>query len=191
VTRAAITAAGTSFSDISGIDGESAILALASRKIIDGMGDGTFAPSATMTRAQFAAIVVRALGLPSSEKSAFSDVTENRWYFSFVNTASEYGIINGRGNGIFDPNGTITRQEAAVMVSRAAALCGLEGDGSTAALSRFSDSAKVASWARVEVAFCAESGIFFTGGSIEPQRAILRSEIAQMLYNLLDRTELL
>ena len=89
-----------------------------------------------MTRAEFAAIVVRALGLTPEGKNSFSDVAAEAWYAPYVGTAYSCGIITGVGDGRFNPSGTITRQEAAVMVSRAAKLCGLETEMDNAATRR-------------------------------------------------------
>ena len=149
-----------------------------------------------MTRAQFAAIVVRALGLMPKATDAFTDVAADKWYTSYIGTAYSYGLINGRGNGIFDPDGTITRQEAAAMVARAAKLCGmdteLETNESLNILAQFGDYITVDEWAREGVAFCYGENILDQRDlNVEPDRAILRCEIAQMLYNMLDRAKLL
>jgi len=125
----AVQNANAGFSDVS--DGEqAAVLALAARGIVGGMGDGTFCPERTMTRAQFATIVVRALGLEPKDGDGFSDVPDGQWYAAYVGTAAAYGIIHGRGDGLFDPEGTITRQEAGIMLEQAAALCGAAEIGS-------------------------------------------------------------
>lgn len=107
-----------------------AVEALAAHGIVSGMGDGYFHPQETMTRAQFAAITVQALGLAPKAGERFTDVPAERWYASYVGTAAEYGIIHGRGNGIFDPEGAITRQEAGIMLEQAAALAGAPELGS-------------------------------------------------------------
>ena len=107
-----------------------AVEALAAHGIVSGMGDGYFHPQETMTRAQFAAITVQALGLAPKAGERFTDVPAERWYASYVGTAAEYGIIHGRGNGIFDPEGAITRQEAGLMLEQAAALAGAPELGS-------------------------------------------------------------
>ncbi|MBQ7625108.1 MAG: S-layer homology domain-containing protein [Clostridia bacterium] len=184
-----------SFSDVYTHENKVAIEELSSRGIINGKGSGLFDPDANMTRAEFAAITVRALGLTPKSNSAFSDV-KNEWFAPFVGTANAFGIVNGVGGGRFSPNGTITRQEAATMVARAAALCGLsnnltEADAKTI-LSSFSDASKVASWAKAPLAFCFDKGILDASTALtEPQKPIKRCEIAQMLYNLLDRAFLL
>ncbi len=191
-----VTAAGTTFSDIKTHVNKSAIEALASRGIINGMGNGTFAPNENMNRAQFATITVRGLGLTAKANGSFTDVKASDWFAGFVGTANTYGIINGRGNGIFDPYGTINRQEAATMVARAAKLCGMDTDYTTAAardiLAQFGDYTKVADWARAPLAFCYDQGILDSSAlNIQPTVAIKRCEIAQMLYNMLEKANLL
>ncbi len=174
-------------SDIAGHKNQKAIEVLVEKQIINGMGDGTFEPNKTMTRAQFCTIVVKALGLSAKETNTFSDVKSGAWYAGFVGAASTKGIVNGVGNGRFLPEGTITRQEAATMVARAAKQLGMETavTDTEELLALFSDGGKVASYAKDAVAYCYESGILTDGGSIQPTKAILRCEIAQMIYNLL------
>lgn len=191
-----ITAAGTTFSDVKYHANKTAIEALAARQIINGMGDGTFAPNNNMTRAQFATITVKALGLTPKANSVFTDVAAVAWYAPYVGTAYTYGIVNGRSPTSFDPDGTITRQEAATMVARAAKLCGMNTDYSTAAardvLAQFGDYTKCADWARPSLAFCYDQGILDDSVlNIQPTQEIKRCEIAQMLYNMLDQANLL
>lgn len=130
VTAQPITSPGKTFPDIAFSDQITAIEALAARGIIDGKSDGNFDPDGSMTRAEFATIVVRALGLTPADTGAFVDVASTAWYSPYVGAASTYGLINGVGEGRFSPDGTITRQEAAVMVSRAGgAVRTRDGDG--------------------------------------------------------------
>ena len=194
-----ITQLGKTFDDITGANAHAnqpAIEALASRGIIDGMGNGLFEPEKTMTRAQFATIVVRALGLNPKADSVFTDVTSDKWYAAYIGTASSYGIINGVGGGRFNPEGTITRQEAAVMVARAAKLCGMDTELDTGAvrdmLAQFTDYVTTEEWARQGLAVCYQYGILDDSVlEIQPRAAIKRCEIAQMLFNLLGEANLL
>lgn len=186
---------GMSFGDVSGAD-RAAIEALASRGVIGGMGDGLFHPGESMTRAQFAAITVRALGLTPRENDSFSDVRADAWYAAYVGAASDYGIITGVGEGRFNPDGTITKQEAAVMAARAARLCGMDTGLDAAAargvLSRFADLEKTPEWARQGLAFCYGQGILDGGGTlIDGSALVRRCEVAQMLFRLLDGAKLL
>ena len=185
-----VTAPGTTFADVKKHANKTAIEALASRGIINGMSKDTFAPNKTMTRAEFAAIVTRALGLPAKDTKAFTDVPSSKWYASYIGAANSSGIVNGVGGGKFNPDGTITRQEAAAMVARAAKLCGLDTSMDAGAtkdvLAQFGDYRSVASWAKESLAFCYYTNILDQSAlKIEPTKAILRCEIAQMLYNML------
>ena len=196
VSVPAVTAPGTTFSDVKNHANKAAIEALASRGIINGMGKGTFMPNKTMTRAEFAAIVTRALGLAAKDTKVFTDVPSSKWYAGYIGTANSSGIINGVGSGKFNPDGTITRQEAAAMVARAAKLCGLDTAMDAAAtkdmLAQFGDYRSVASWAKEPMAFCYSVNILDQSAlKIEPTKAILRCEIAQMLYNMLTAAELI
>jgi hypothetical protein len=196
VKAVAITAPGTTFPDIVFSDNITAIEALASRGIITGMDDGTFSPDKSMTRAQFATIVVRALGLTPAANDTFSDVPSGQWYASYVGTANTYGIVNGQTATTFEPDGTITRQEAAVMVARAAKLCGMDTDMDTAAvrdvLAQFGDYVTSSSWALSSLAFCYNQGILDQSDlNIEPTAAITRGEVAQMLFNMLTKANLI
>ena len=191
-----VTAPGTTFSDVKNHANQTAIEQLASRGIINGMGKGTFAPNKTMTRAEFAAIVTRALGLPAKDTKAFTDVPSSKWYAGYIGTANISGIVNGVGSGKFNPDGTITRQEAAAMVARATKLCGLDTSMDAASvkdmLAQFGDYRGVASWAKEPLAFCYAANILDQSDlNIEPTKAILRCEIAQMLYNMLTAAELI
>lgn len=187
---------GKTFPDIAGHPNQAAIEALAARGIINGMTDTSFAPDETMTRAQFATIVVRGLGLPEQTTQVFDDVKAGDWFAPYVGSAYAYGIVKGKSATRFDPNGTITRQEAAVMVARAAKLCGLDTELDAAAvrdtLAQFTDYVTAGDWARQELAFCYRQGILDDSAlTIQPLVPILRCEIAQMLYNLLGSAQLL
>ncbi len=196
VSVPSVSAPGTTFSDIKNHANKAAIEALASRGIINGMGAGKFQPNKTMTRAEFAAIVTRALGFAARDTKAFTDVPSSKWYAGYIGAANSSGIVNGVGGGKFNPDGTITRQEAAAMVARAAKLCGLDTAMSAAAtrdmLAQFGDYRSVAGWAKEAMAFCYSANILNQSDlNIEPTKAILRCEIAQMLYNMLTAAELI
>ena len=186
----AVTKPGITFGDIKNSPNKAAIEALAAREIINGMNEAEFRPDATMTRAQYATIVVKALGLMPQANGKFKDVAANAWYATYVGTANAYGIVNGRSDTEFDPEGTITRQEAAVMTVRAAKLCGLDtAVGDAAAnniLCDYMDYRTIASWAKEAMAFCYDNELLDTSDmNAEPTREILRCEVAEMLYRML------
>lgn len=187
---------GKTFEDISGHQSKKEIEALACRNIINGKGENLFEPDSTMTRAEFATIVVKSLGMELSPESKFSDVTPNDWHYLYVSTASLRGIVNGISDWEFNPNGVITKEEAAVMVSRAAKLCEMkiEYDDFSVRniLAPFADYVSSSHWARSSLAFCYDKGILDdTHINIDPKKYVTRAEIAVMLYNLLDLASLL
>ena len=184
------------FADVQNHENQKAIEELASRGIISGRSADKFDPNATMTRAEFAAIVVNALGLELEKVDTFTDVDTNKWYAGFVGTAYRYGIVKGTSATTFNPNGTITKQEAATMVVNAAKLCGMDTEMTLAEaqniLSQFPDYVQSSGWARTFLGFCYDQDILSQDDmTLEPKRNVKRCEIAEMLYRMMDRAELL
>ena len=178
------------FRDIKNHKYQSEIESLCQRGIINGMTEDSFSPNTTMTRAEFATITIRALGFEAKGKDIFSDVKKTDWYYGFVGTAYDYGIIKGVSEKYFNPNGTITREEAAVMVKRSAKILGIDKIYNESAvrnvLSQFADYKSVSTWATEGLAFCYDKGILDDSAiKIQPKEAVKRGEIAYMLYNLL------
>lgn len=196
VQRTAIIYEEKTFSDIKNCAERDAIEALARRGIITGKTNELFDPDATLTRAEAAAIIVRALGLQETATENFSDVNETDWFAPYVSTASGFKIVLGNGDNRFNPSGTITREEAAVIVVRAAKLCGIDTKREDFAirnsLAEFTDYTSSSSWARASLAVCFDEGILSRSlEKIEPQKGINRATLAQMIYNMLERAELL
>lgn len=196
VKQMPVTAPGKTFGDINGIPQQAAIEALASRGIINGITDTEYCPDQTMTRAEFATITVRALGLSPMEKDIFDDVVKGDWYYGYVAAANSYGIVNGTSETAFSPEDTITREQGAAMVARAAALCGLNTEMNDIEtrnmLSQFTDYMQSAEWAKPSLAFCYKYNILSQDMlEIQPAALVTRGEIADMLYKLLDKASLL
>ncbi len=184
------------FADIVGHQDKTAIEELASRGIINGKSENVFEPYSTMTRAEFATIIARGLGLPQKSNSIFKDVTANDWFYNYVGTVYAYGIIKGVSENEFNPNGTIIREEAAVMVTRAAKLCGMDTEMDTLAvrdvLAQFFDYVLSSDWSQTSLAFCYNEKILDDSVmDIKPKEAVTRAEIASMLYNMLLSANLL
>ena len=196
VKAAPITAPGKTFPDIAGHKNQTAIEMLAARGIIDGKNGSSFDPDATMTRAEYAAIVTRGLALTPQMADVFADVDRAAWYAPYVGTAYQYGIVTGITATAFEPNGAITRQEAAVMTARAAKLCGMDTDLDTQTgrdiLAQFGDYVTVADWAKTSIAFCYREKLLSDEEfEIMPEENVKRCEIAQMLYNMLSKARLI
>ncbi len=196
VKKMNITNPGKTFLDIVGHKNKTSIETLASREIINGKTESSFEPNSTMTRAEFATIIARGLGLPGKSNAIFKDVTQNDWFYNYVGTAYSYGIIKGVSENEFHPNGTITREEAAVMVTRAASLCGMNTEMDTLtvrdSLAQFCDYVKASDWSQSALAFCYNEKIMDRSVmDIKPKEAVTRAEIASMLYNMLISANLL
>lgn len=104
------------YTDTEGHWAQSNINTLADRGIVTGLGEGIFAPNSAITRAQFVAILARALEI-ESETTTFSDV-QGKWYEGYVSGLQDAGIVTGRTRDVFDPEGTVTRQQAMAILGR-------------------------------------------------------------------------
>lgn len=171
---------------------------LASRLVIQGVSENAFEPERAITRAEFTSIVLRALGLRSGNgtaQTAFTDVGEEDWFGSNVTAAASYGLISGYEDGSFRPNASITREEAMVILSRAARLAKLETDVTGQAdtlLAAFMDQASVDGWARAAVAGMVKLGIVQgSEGQLEPANPITRAQTAAMARRLLIQAQLI
>lgn len=82
--------------------------------------DGHFRPSAIVTRAEFAKMLVLAAGLPPGDPAAngFSDVPATAWYAPYVTAARQAGFLAGVASGRFDPAGRLTLEEAVTALIR-------------------------------------------------------------------------
>ena len=190
-----LTATGKTFPDIAAHPNKAAIESLAARGIINGRDTG-YEPNATMTRAEYTAVMTRGLGFSVRPSAVFTDVSADAWYSGFVGAAHYYGLVSGVSENSFNPDGTITRQEAAVMTARAARLCGMETAVGRQAvrdtLAQFSDYTQSDDWAQEALAFCYTTGILDESDLvIRPTDSVTRAEIAEMLYQLLNQADLL
>lgn len=170
------------FSDIAGHWAKDDIEVLASLGIVNGDG-GLFKPAGTLTRAEFAAELVRALGLTSGSASgSFSDVPADAWYADAVNAAAAAGIVQG-ADGAFNPNAPITREQIASMITRAFKI-----DVSAAAAPSFSDADSIAAYAKDAVGWAQANGIIngTQDGNFNPKASTKRAEAAALLYRLLE-----
>lgn len=111
--------------DVAGTVYEEAVARLALLNILEGYPDGSFKPENQITRAEFAAVAIRAKGLDSTAQASkglatgFSDVPATHWASGYVGTAAKLGIVNGVGNGQFAPEAPVKYEEAITMLVRA------------------------------------------------------------------------
>jgi len=151
---------------------------------MSGLGDGTFGPMKTATRAQFASALACAMGYeapedPTTIDTPFVDVDADDWYAGAVAFCKENGIISGYEDTTFRPDQTITRQEAAAMLNNA---FGLEASTD---VSKFTDAGKIASWATAHVGAVANAELMNgdAAGTFRPTGTLTRAELASILMN--------
>ncbi|TCP63617.1 Zn-dependent metalloprotease [Heliophilum fasciatum] len=168
---------------------------LVARGIVNGIDEETFAPNRDITRAEFAAIINKALNLtPSGKSGSFSDVQADDWFAPCIASAFENGIIRGRSKTEFAPAQTITRQEAMVMIARAMKHAGMEtivSDGEvTKTLAQFADYSDFADWSKNEAALCIKHGIVKgVNAMLLPNTNISRAETATLVVRMLGKIE--
>lgn len=185
------------FADMEGHWAKEAVKEMASRMVVNGVDKTRFNPNAAITRAEFAAIVVRGLGLSeSSETEVFRDVKPGAWYMGAVAKAYEYGIVQGYEDGTFRPNQTMTREEAIVMIARVMKWTGLNANAgdmdATTALSAFPDDSTVSSWAKQAVLVALNHGLIQgRDAGLNPDSPITRAETSAIVERVMMKSKLI
>lgn len=188
---------GVSFDDIGNSVCKEKITELAKRGIVNGRTENTFVPDGLVTRAEFSKILVFALGIDEAKYSAFSDVNADDWFYKSVTNASFSGLVKGVSETLFEPNGYITKEQCAVMLSRAADFTDTNkktpGEKETnQTLGNFSDAGEISDWARADIAFCINNKIIAPENDVLSMRDYASREwICGAVYNLLEKSELL
>ena len=149
------------------------------------MGDKTvFNPERNLTRAEFAVIMARYLGLESSNSLSYADKKDVKaWAQSAVAALYEAGVMTGSeqdGKLYFYPNNAVTRQEVMTVISKALP------EGYYTASQKFTDSAAIPAWSLPHINKLVTMGIVngYEDGSINPTANITRAEIAKIIYGL-------
>lgn len=175
------------FSDVAAENwSANAIKQMAAKHIIEGINSTEFAPDRNVTRAEFAAMLVRALQLTANEDAQFKDIEVGKWYASSVAAANEAGIVFGRSETKFAPNETISREEMAVMIARAYTILTGQPAETKTGDHRFDDQKALSSWASDAVNAAYELGIIQgkNGNLFDPQGKATRAESAQVISKL-------
>lgn len=174
------------FSDLSQASwAEEAIVALASEGVLSGRGDGNFYPNDTVTREEFVKIIAEAFEIGNNGAGvAFTDVSENRWSYPYICAAYHVGAISGISETEFNPAGSMTRQDMAVIMHRVAKLAGVPlADNAPA----FSDNNEIADYAKDAVGALSGAGILNGMGNNEyrPLGIVTRAQAAKVVYEVL------
>ena len=158
--------------------------------IMGGMGDGTFAPTGTTTRAQIVQILYNLEGTPAvSGTTPFTDLTAN-WYKPAILWAYQNNVVAGTSPTTFDPDQPVTREQIAVILTQYMFhVLKMERTWTPADLSTFPDGANVSSWAKEAmqdaVALGLINGTKAPDGLVylDPQGSAARQQVATILMN--------
>lgn len=176
------------YSDINKAEWASeAITNLSEKGIIAGYEDGTFRPLDSITRAEFVKLIIKAFytEIKPASSSVFADVTSDKWYSDYVNSAFEKGIVSGDNYGNFNPDSTISRQDMAVIIYNAGSKFGLFNNVSTDA--EFSDEASISDYAKKAVYALKNAGVINGVGNnlFAPNDNSNRASAAKIVHSLM------
>ncbi|WP_168120879.1 polysaccharide lyase family 8 super-sandwich domain-containing protein [Paenibacillus sp. HB172176] len=181
-----------SFPDLIGHWARGDIEQLASKLIVNGVSEEAFEPERTITRAEFAALLVRGLGLSEDgDAPAFTDIVGDEWYAGAVGAAVRAGLVQGYEDGAFRPDATLTREQMAVMLIRA--VDWVSGDTAVeagdATLLPFGDRENISSWALPAVKKAVAMGLMngMAENAFLPSAQATRAQTATTLLRVLQK----
>ncbi|WP_340394814.1 S-layer homology domain-containing protein [Paenibacillus sp. FSL E2-0177] len=169
---------------------------VASKLIVQGVTESSFQPNKQITRAEFTAMLVRALGLHTVDQpTSFTDVNSGQWYYETVSIAEGYGLVTASNNSQYTPNEKLSREEAMVLLGKAMKLAGMDtaiSDSEAAQqLSTFKDHHLLDLSARAAAALNVKYGIIIGNqGQLTPNNVITRAEATVILQRLLEAAKL-
>jgi hypothetical protein len=174
-----------SFDDVPATHWASRILqVLSARHIVNGVSDNLFQPTGDTTRAEFVALLVRALNLEAVEEvKEFKDVRSDAWYAGSVQAAVKSGIVSGISADLFAPDAQITRVEMAVLIARALRL---KTDSS--ASEEFADAKDIPVWALSYVTALKKADLIQGRGQnqFKPLATATRAEAAKLILDVMN-----
>lgn len=162
---------------------ETEISEMVEKGIVKGVSADSLGLENATTRAEFAAMLVRLLGLEETpQQDTFADVPADAWYAGAIAAAKEAGIMEG-SDGYAYPDAVITREEMAKMLAAVAKGLGLEAQGPDKI---FTDSDTISDWAQPGVADVVKLGLMngMDDGSFAPQEAAKREQVIVVLQRL-------
>ncbi|WP_334071865.1 MULTISPECIES: S-layer homology domain-containing protein [Paenibacillus] len=175
------------FGDIGSSYAREAIIRLYEKGLMNGTTSTRFSPTEPISRAEFAVILQRLLGLEpvDSPIPAYEDVPGGAWYYEGVQASTEVGLTAGKGPRRFAPAEPVSRQETAVWLSRILNTA-IAIDSVSPTAGKYKDDAAIAVWARPQVYAVSKLGLMNgNGGNFFPEQALTRQEIAAVMDRLL------
>lgn len=168
------------------------ILYFARLGVVSGVGERKFLPGNNVTREEFLKMTMRAFQIDAEEsETVFSDVDPTQWYAPYVNTARKKGLINGISEDEFGVGLPVTREDAAVILVRAAEYAGITIAADNHGNDTFSDKADIAEYAVHAVEQLFAAGVINGKENMRfaPTEHATRAEVSKMLYALVRKGE--
>jgi hypothetical protein len=175
------------FTDIKGHWAYEAIKFAVENGLFNGTSETAFSPNVAMNRGMFVTVLGRLAGADTSAyaNAAFTDTAADAYYTPYAAWASESGIVEGVGGGLFAPSREITRQEMATMLHRYVSYARITLESTPRAA--FADDAAIASWAKDSVYALAFAGLLNGVGedNYAPAKTATRAEVATLLVRFI------
>lgn len=162
---------------------------LSDKGIVGAESDGKFSPDKPVTRAQFAAWLIKVLGLDGQQApaaSSYADVKTTDWFFKPVEIAKQNNIMGGYADG-FRPNAPIQRAEMMTLIARLLRTPPPDAAQVSGELAKFKDAAKVPEWAKAAVVQDVLAGVYVNESKpdeLDPTGDASRGEAVAMLSKL-------
>ena len=176
----------TEFDDMQGFEwAKESVDELVKRKIVSGTGNNKYAPEGYVTREQFIKMAVLAFEkYDSNAKCEFSDVSSDDWYYPFVASAVNAGIISGMGDNLFGSGNAIAREDMAVIINRILAY-------QTDKTAGFNDVDNISDYAAGAVNALYENKILSgdENGNFNPKSSATRAETAVVIMRVINALE--
>ncbi|QJD86526.1 S-layer homology domain-containing protein [Cohnella herbarum] len=149
--------------------------------LLQGDRQGNLLPNQTVTKAEFLAFVNRVFNYRLTSDKTFGDVSPTAWYADEISKAYAAGILQGNAKGDVSPLATLTREEAAIILSR---VFDIVSSGSTSF--KFADDDKISTWATEAVYAMKDAGyVEGTNGEFQPRKGLTRAEAVKMINNVM------
>lgn len=159
-----------------------------SNGLFNGTAEYTFSPNASMTRAMLVTVLYRLEGQPAVYGgSAFTDVAIGQWYTDAIIWATQNGIVNGYGNGLFGTNDSVTREQMAAILYRYAVYKGYDVSGANK-LTHYSDYSELSLYALDAMKWANAEGLINgrTTTTLAPKNNATRAEVAAIIHRFVE-----
>ncbi|NLY71443.1 MAG: S-layer homology domain-containing protein [Clostridiales bacterium] len=183
------------FSDIEGHWAKESILKVTERNIMEGYDSNTFKPDRVITRAEFAKVIVKYLGLAIIEENnnSYDDVSKTNPYYNYIETATKHKLVYGIGNNLYNPDAGITREELITILVRAIEYKGYDVEISEkeadSLVNKYLRPGSVHDWAKKQIAWSIQKGILnknnlYLDVSVT-EKDMTRGQVADVIANAL------